>query len=114
LESWEKPLNLLFHRYDWKIGIAIISSFAARSFVGTLATIYSVGGSDNEVTIKNKMAAEINRNWRKYSILPLEFRCCCFMLLPMQCALAVTKRNQFLKWPVGQLIFMSGFAYVAR
>jgi Fe2+ transport system protein B len=46
--------------YDWKIGIAIISSFAARGFVGTLATIYSVGGSDNEVTIKNKMAAEIN------------------------------------------------------
>jgi ferrous iron transport protein B len=47
--------------YDWKIGIAIISSFAAREvFVGTLATIYSVGGTDNDVTIKNKMAAEIN------------------------------------------------------
>jgi ferrous iron transport protein B len=39
--------------YDWKIGIAIISSFAAREvFVGTLATIYSVGGTDNEDTIK--------------------------------------------------------------
>jgi Fe2+ transport system protein B len=65
--------------YDWKIGIAIISSFAAREVFGTLATIYSVGGSDNEVTIKNKMA-EINPvTERKYSILPLEFRCCCFM-----------------------------------
>jgi ferrous iron transport protein B len=47
--------------YDWKIGIAIISSFAAREvFVGTLATIYSVGDNDNDNTIKNKMAAEIN------------------------------------------------------
>ena len=46
--------------YDWKIGIAIISSFAAREvFVGTLATIYSVG-NDDEATIKNRMAAEVN------------------------------------------------------
>jgi ferrous iron transport protein B len=46
--------------YDWKIGIAIVSSFAAREvFVGTLATIYSVG-SDEEETIKNRMAAETN------------------------------------------------------
>jgi ferrous iron transport protein B len=47
--------------YDWKIGVAIISSFAAREvFVGTLATIYSVGDSDNDTTIKNKMQAEIH------------------------------------------------------
>jgi ferrous iron transport protein B len=64
--------------YDWKIGIAIISSFAAREVFWNPATS-SVGGSDNEVTIKNKMA-EINPvTERKYSILPLEFRCCCFM-----------------------------------
>ena len=45
--------------YDWKIGIALISSFAAREvFVGTLATIYSVG-NDSQETIKNKMSAEI-------------------------------------------------------
>ncbi|MBC7440613.1 MAG: ferrous iron transport protein B, partial [Flavobacterium sp.] len=56
IEPAIKPLG-----YDWKIGIAIISSFAAREvFVGTLATIYSVGGSDNDETIKNKMQAEIN------------------------------------------------------
>jgi ferrous iron transport protein B len=46
--------------YDWKIGIAVISSFAAREvFVGTLATIYSVG-SENEETIKNRMSKEVN------------------------------------------------------
>ena len=47
--------------YDWKIGIAIVSSFAAREvFVGTLATIYSVGSEEEEETIRNRMAAEIN------------------------------------------------------
>jgi hypothetical protein len=82
--------------YDWKIGIAIISSFAARGFVGTLATIYSVGGSDNEVTIKNKMAAEINPvTGEKIFNFASEFRCCCFMLLPCNApvTLAVTKKK---------------------
>ena len=50
--------------YDWKIGIALISSFAAREvFVGTLATIYSVE-SDSEDTIKNRMASEVRRRWK--------------------------------------------------
>jgi ferrous iron transport protein B len=103
--------------YDWKIGIAIISSFAAREvFVGTLATIYSVGGSDNEDTIKNKMKAEVNLetgntifNFASGISLLL------FYAFAMQCAstLAVTKREtNSWKWPLGQLIFMSGFAYI--
>ena len=55
IEPAVRPLG-----YDWKIGIALISSFAAREvFVGTLATIYSVGNDDVE-TIKNRMAAETN------------------------------------------------------
>jgi ferrous iron transport protein B len=103
--------------YDWKIGIAIISSFAAREvFVGTLATIYSVGGSDTEDTIKNKMKAEINLetgnaifNFASGISLLL------FYAFAMQCAstLAVTKKEtNSWKWPLGQLIFMSGFAYI--
>jgi len=103
--------------YDWKIGIAIISSFAAREvFVGTLATIYSVGGSDNEDTIKNKMKAEVNLetgntifNFASGISLLL------FYAFAMQCAstLAVTKKEtNSWKWPLGQLIFMSGFAYI--
>ena len=103
--------------YDWKIGIAIISSFAAREvFVGTLATIYSVGGSDNEVTIKNKMAAEINPVTReKIFNFASGISLLLFYAFAMQCAstLAVTKKEtNSWKWPVGQLIFMSGFAYV--
>lgn len=103
--------------YDWKIGIAIISSFAAREvFVGTLATIYSVGGSDNETTIKNKMAEEINPvTGEKIFNFASGISLLLFYAFAMQCAstLAVTKKEtNSWKWPAGQLIFMSGFAYV--
>ena len=103
--------------YDWKIGIAIISSFAAREvFVGTLATIYSVGGTDNEVTIKNKMAAEINPvTGQKIFNFASGISLLLFYAFAMQCAstLAVPKKEtNSWKWPAGQLILMSTFAYV--
>ena len=103
--------------YDWKIGIAIISSFAAREvFVGTLATIYSVGGSDNEVTIKDKMAAEINpQTGEKIFNFASGISLLLFYAFALQCAstLAITKKEtNTWKWPLGQLIFMSGFAYI--
>jgi len=102
--------------YDWKIGIAIVSSFAAREvFVGTLATIYSVG-SDQEETIKNRMAAEVN------PVLggPLftfasGISLLLFYAFAMQCmsTLAIVKREtNTWKWPMLQLVIMSGFAYV--
>lgn len=103
--------------YDWKIGIAIISSFAAREvFVGTLATIYSVGGTDNEGTIKNKMAAEINpATGQKVFNFASGISLLLFYAFAMQCAgtLAITKKEtNSWKWPLGQLILMSGFAYL--
>jgi len=103
--------------YDWKIGVAIISSFAAREvFVGTLATIYSVGGSNNEVTIKNKMASEVNpETGTKIFNFASGISLLLFYAFAMQCAstLAVTKKEtNSWKWPLGQLIFMSGFAYI--
>lgn len=103
--------------YDWKIGIAIISSFAAREvFVGTLATIYSVGGSDNEATIKNKMASEVNlKTGNKIFNFASGISLLLFYAFAMQCAstLAVTKKEtNSWKWPLGQLVFMSTFAYV--
>ena len=46
--------------YDWKIGIALITSFAAREvFVGTMATLYSVGDEENEGPLKEKMKAAV-------------------------------------------------------
>ena len=103
--------------YDWKIGIAIISSFAAREvFVGTLATIYSVGGNDNQDTIKNKMEAEVNpANGKKIFNFASGISLLLFYAFAMQCAstIAVTKKEtNSWKWPLGQLIFMSGLAYI--
>ena len=103
--------------YDWKIGVAIISSFAAREvFVGTLATIYSVGGSDNEATIKNKMATEVHpETGVKIFNFASGISLLLFYAFAMQCAstLAITKKEtNSWKWPLGQLIFMSSFAYL--
>ena len=102
--------------YDWKIGIAIVSSFAAREvFVGTLATIYSVG-NDDEDTIKNRMAGEVNPilggplfNFASGISLLL------FYAFAMQCmsTLAIVKREtNSWKWPILQLTIMSAFAYI--
>ncbi|HAT76404.1 MAG TPA: ferrous iron transport protein B [Flavobacterium sp.] len=103
--------------YDWKIGVAIISSFAAREvFVGTLATIYSVGGSDNEHTIRNKMATETNPDTGdKIFNFASGISLLLFYAFALQCisTLAVTKKEtNSWKWPLGQLVFMSGFAYI--
>ncbi len=103
--------------YDWKIGIAIISSFAAREvFVGTLATIYSVGGNENEETIKNKMQAEVNpETGNKVFNFASGISLLLFYAFALQCAstLAITKKEtNTWKWPLAQLIFMSGFAYL--
>jgi len=103
--------------YDWKIGIAIISSFAAREvFVGTLATIYSVGSSDNENTIKNKMAAEVNPvTGQKIFNFASGISLLLFYAFALQCAstLAITKKEtNSWKWPMLQLVLMSAFAYL--
>ncbi|RVT79830.1 ferrous iron transport protein B [Flavobacterium sufflavum] len=103
--------------YDWKIGIAIISSFAAREvFVGTLATIYSVGGTDNETTIKNKMESEIHPiTGTKIFNFATGISLLLFYAFALQCAstLAITKKEtNSWKWPLGQLVFMSSFAYL--
>lgn len=103
--------------YDWKIGIAIVSSFAAREvFVGTLATIYSVG-SDEEETIKNRMANETNEilggplfNFASGVSLLL------FYAFAMQCmsTLAIVKKEtNTWKWPALQFLSMTIIAYVA-
>jgi ferrous iron transport protein B len=103
--------------YDWKIGIALITSFAAREvFVGTLATIYSVGDAEEE-TIKNRMAGEVNPvlgtprfNFASGISLLL------FYAFAMQCmsTLAIVKREtNTWKWPAIQLVAMTAIAYVA-
>jgi len=101
--------------YDWKIGIAVLTSFAAREvFVGTLATIYSVG-SDEEETIKNRMAAELDASGKPLFNLASGISLMLFYAFAMQCmsTLAIVKREtNSWKWPLLQLVFMSVFAYL--
>jgi ferrous iron transport protein B len=104
--------------YDWKIGIAVVSSFAAREvFVGTLATIYSVGShSEEETTIKNRMNAEIHPDGTKVFNFATGVSLLLFYAFAMQCisTLAIVKREtNSWKWPVIQLVFMSGIAYLS-
>ena len=105
-----KPLG-----YDWKIGIAVLTSFAAREvFVGTLATIYSVG-SDEEETIKTRMAAELDSSGKPLFNLASGISLMLFYAFAMQCmsTLAIVKREtNSWKWPLLQLGFMSVFAYL--
>ena len=104
--------------YDWKIGIALITSFAAREvFVGTLATIYSVGSDDeNTTTIKEKMRSEINPvTGKKIFNFPAGMSLLVFYAFAMQCmaTLAIVKREtKTWKWPLIQLFGMTGLAYV--
>lgn len=112
IEPAVRPLG-----YDWKIGIAILSSFAAREvFVGTLATIYSVGSGEEE-TIKNRMRAEVNPilggplfNFASGISLLL------FYAFAMQCmsTLAIVKREtNSWRWPAIQFTAMTIIAYFA-
>ena len=114
IEPIIKPIG-----FDWKIGIAIITSFAAREvFVGTMATIYSIGQEqDEDMTIRKRMQEEIN----PVTGLPLytpavAFSLIIFYAFAMQCmsTLAVVLREtKSIKWPLLQLIYMSSLAYVA-
>jgi len=101
--------------YDWKIGIALISSFAAREvFVGTLATIYSVE-NDVEDTIKNKMASEVRANGEPLFNLASGISLMLFYAFAMQCmsTLAIVKKEtNSWKWPTIQLFGMTILAYV--
>jgi len=101
--------------YDWKIGIALISSFAAREvFVGTLATIYSVE-SDSEDTIKNLMASEVRKDGSPLFNLASGISLMLFYAFAMQCmsTLAVVrKETNSWKWPMVQLFGMTLLAYL--
>lgn len=113
IEPAIKPLG-----YDWKIGIALITSFAAREvFVGTLATIYSVEADDeNTTTIKQKMASEVNETGGKLFNFPVGMSLMVFYAFAMQCmaTFAIVKREtKTWKWPLIQLFGMGLLAYVA-
>jgi len=104
--------------FDWKIGIALVTSFAAREvFVGTMATIYSAGNSDNSQTLREKMSSEINpRTGLPEFSIAVGFSLLIFYAFAMQCmsTLAVVYREtKHWKWPAIQFLFMGALAYIS-
>ncbi len=113
IEPLIKPLG-----FDWKIGIALITSFAAREvFVGTMATIYSIGSVEDQTTIKERMGAERNPETGGPMFTPaVGFSLLVFYTFAMQCmsTIAVVYREtKGWKWPLIQLTYMSLLAYVS-
>ncbi len=114
IEPVFKPLG-----YDWKIGIGIITSFAAREvFVGTLAVIYNIDNYDDSVgkkeEIKNIMARETDSNGNKIFTMASGISLLLFYAFAMQCmsTLAIVKKEtNSWKWPILQFIIMTALAY---
>ena len=105
--------------YDWKIGIALITSFAAREvFVGTMATLYSVeGGKDaDRQTLHQRMQSARREDGTPVYTLATGVSLMIFYVFAMQCmsTLAVVRREtRSWKWPLIQLVYMTGLAYIA-
>ena len=110
IEPLIKPLG-----YDWKIGIALITSFAAREvFVGTMATLYSVEEDDNS-SLREKLRASVWPDGKPVYSLATALSLMVFYVLAMQCmsTLAIVKRETgSWKWPTIQFFMMTGLAYV--
>ena len=112
IEPAIKPLG-----YDWKIGIALITSFAAREvFVGTVSTIYSIGADDaDDATIKARLRREVNPDTGEqvfsvatsYSLLIFYV----FAMMCMSTIAVVYRETKSWKWPIIQLVYMSALAY---
>ena len=114
IEPGIKPLG-----FDWKIGIALITSFAAREvFVGTMATLYSVDGdADKMDSVREKMASAKNtETGLPVFTVATAFSLMMFYAFAMQCmsTMAVVYREtKHIKWPVIQFMYMLVLAYVA-
>jgi ferrous iron transport protein B len=102
--------------YDWRIGIALITSFAAREvFVGTMATLYSVGENDEGLLLRDKLHSAKKQDGTPLFTLATGISLMLFYLFAMQCmsTLAVVKREtKSWKWPVIQFTYMTAIAYV--
>jgi ferrous iron transport protein B len=111
IEPAIKPLG-----FDWKIGIALITSFAAREvFVGTMATLYSVDESDDK-TLLEKMQSAVNVEGEKIYSLRTGLSLLAFYAFALQCmsTLVIVKRETgSWKYPILQFIMMGVIAYVS-
>ena len=112
IEPVIKPIG-----FNWKIGISLITSFAAREvFVGTMSTIYSVGDESNFEQIREKMKKDTLTNGQPTYSIAVVLSLMVFYAFAMQCmgTLAVVyKETKSWKWPAIQFTYMTTLAYVS-
>jgi ferrous iron transport protein B len=105
--------------FDWKIGIALITSFAAREvFVGTMATIYSVEDDGEDInSVREKMANATNaETGQPVFTLAVAMSLMMFYAFAMQCISTVAivyRETKSWKWPTIQVVYMTALAYVS-
>jgi ferrous iron transport protein B len=104
--------------FDWKIGIALITSFAAREvFVGTMATIYSVDGDAEKIeSVQQKMHTAKNPDGTPVFTAAVAFSLMMFYAFAMQCASTVAvvyRETKNWRWPAAQFAYMTVLAYLA-
>jgi len=111
IEPVIKPLG-----FDWKIGIALITSFVAREvFVGSMATIYS-GNEEKIESVQQKMAAAKQSDGTPVFTVAVAFSLMMFYAFAMQCASTVAvvyRETKDWRWPAAQFAYMTGLAYIA-
>ena len=102
--------------FDWRIGIALVTSFAAREvFVGTMATLFSVGDNTDDSLLNEKLKAAVRPDGTPLFTLATGLSLMIFYVFAMQCmsTLAVVKREtKSWKWPTIQLVYMTGLAWL--
>jgi len=105
--------------YDWKIGIALITSFAAREvFVGTISTIYSIGSEEENITsLKERLRNEKDPITGKPRFtLAVGISLMIYYAFAMQCMstlAAVYRETKGWRWVFFQFLYMTGLAYLA-
>jgi ferrous iron transport protein B len=103
--------------FDWKIGIALITSFAAREvFVGTMATIYSANDSENVSSVREKLLVEKNEDGTARYSAAVCLSLLVFYAFAMQCMstmAVVLRETKSVKWMFAQMFYMTGLAYLS-
>lgn len=103
--------------FDWKISIALLTSFAAREvFVGTMSTIYSLGSNDDEILLRDRMALEKRADGSPFFDRRTSISLILFYAFAMQCMstfAVMWKETRTKRWPIIQFIYMGLLAYIA-
>ncbi len=103
--------------FDWKIAIALLTSFAAREvFVGTMSTIYSLGSNDDEILLRDRMALEKRKDGSPFFDRRTSMSLILFYAFAMQCMstfAVMWRETKSKKWPIVQFVYMGILAYVA-